>query len=85
MGELMVTIKVSEEDVIMLPYVQAIAIGKCCSLIHERTGRQPMWHPGQCGCCYHVHARPPEGEIEHSGYVVGADGGYSFHDVTEEG
>jgi hypothetical protein len=78
MSELRITIQVNEEgDRITLPFAQMVGIADCIKTI-QADGKDAMWHPAACGCCYLVHAIPPEGEIEHEGFVVGPDGGASW-------
>lgn len=79
MSELMVTITITEEgDQIRLPYVQLLGVNRCIKLIRE-TGAEAMWHAASCDCCFIVHAVPAQGEVMHSGYVVGPDGGWTEH------
>jgi len=84
MSELMVSIKVDDEGhVIVLPFIQIAGIGRAIESIRE-MGHEAIWHPAACGCCFVVHARPPEGELMSSGYVVGPDGGMTWHEHMEE-
>jgi hypothetical protein len=84
-GELMVTIKVNEAgDTITLPMEQVLGIRECLELTRA-DGRDAIWHPAACGCCFIVHAVPPEGQAEHEGYVVGQDGGYHLETHDHEG
>jgi hypothetical protein len=68
---------------ITLPYMQVVGIGKCVKAI-QQTGRDAVWHPAACGCCFIVHARTEPGELMHEGFVVGQDGGYDWHDHADE-
>jgi len=85
MSELMIRIQIDDEGhTIALPFIQVAGIGNAIESIRE-MGADAVWHPAACGCCFIVHARPPEGELMHSGYVVGPDGGATWHEYPEEG
>jgi len=71
MSSLNITIPTPHGDV-TLPFEQFITLGKYLDQIRAE-GKQPVWHPNDCGCCVSVH---PEGE--HSGWVIGADGGADY-------
>jgi hypothetical protein len=84
-AELMVTITVDEAgNKITLPFIQIAGIGNAIESIREMGHEQVVWHPAACGCCFVVHPRPPEGELMHAGYVVGPDGGATWHEHVEE-